>query len=217
MTVVGVVADSRQSSLREEARAEYFLPIAQAPTSAGGAWGAMTMVARTQGDPAALAAAARRATWSVDPRLALANVRTLRDLVSESVAQPRFTMLLVLIFGAVALVIAAIGVYGVVAYSVSRRTREVGVRLALGARPRDVVRLIVSQSLRVAGAGVVLGIAGALVVTRALAKLLYGVSATDPWTFAAIAALLTAVAALATYLPARRATRVEPTLALRGD
>ena len=217
MTVVGIVADSRQASLREEPRAEYFLPITQARTSAGGAWGAMTMIMRTRSDPASLASAARRATWSVDPGLALANIRTLRDLVSDSVAQPRFTMLLVLIFGAVALVIAAIGVYGVVAYSVSRRTREVGVRLALGARPTDVLRLIMRQSMVVAVAGIVLGVAGALVVTRALAKLLYGVSANDPWTFGVIAALLAFVAALATYVPARGVTRVDPTSALRGD
>jgi putative ABC transport system permease protein len=217
MTVVGIVADSRQRSLRQAARAEYFLPVAQAPTSAGGAWGGMTLIARTRAEPASLAASARRATWSIDPDLALANVRTLRELVADSVAQPRFTMLLVLIFGAVALVIAAIGVYGVVAYSVSRRTREVGIRLALGARPVDVVRLIVSQGMVVAGVGIALGVSGALVITRALAKLLYGVSATDPWTFAAIALLLAAVAAVATYLPARRATRIDPTLALRGD
>lgn len=217
MTIIGIVADSRQRSLGEEPRAEYFIPIAQSPTSAGGAWGAMTLIARTHNEPAALAPAARRAAWAVDPQLAVANLRTLRTLVSQSVAQPRFTMLLVLIFGAIALVIAAVGVYGVVAYSVSRRTREVGVRLALGASPQAVVRLIVGQGMVVAGAGIVLGVVGALVVTRALAKLLYGVSATDPWTFLGIASLFAGVAALATYLPARRATKVEPTLALRGD
>jgi putative ABC transport system permease protein len=217
MTVIGVVADSRQQSLREEPRGEYFVPLAQSTTSAGGAWAGMTMIARTRTDPAALVAPVRRTTWGLDPDLALANVRTLRELVSRSVAQPRFTTLLVLIFGAVALVIAAIGIYGVVAYSVSRRTREVGVRLALGALPSDVVRLIVSQGMAVAGAGIVVGVAGALVVTRAISRLLYGVSPTDPWTFAAIALLLTFVAALAAYLPARRVTRIEPTLALRGD
>jgi len=138
-------------------------------------------------------------------------------MVDLSVARPRFTMLLLVVFGCVAFVLAAIGVYGVMSYAVKRRAREIGIRMALGARPGDVLRLVVGQGMRLALAGLGVGIAGALLATRLMASLLYGVSATDPLSFAAIALLLAAVALLATWLPARRAVRTDPTLALREE
>jgi putative ABC transport system permease protein len=154
---------------------------------------------------------------AVHPLLIPANVRTMADVLVQNVAEPRFNMLLLSSFAALALLLSAIGIYGVIAYSVAQRTHEIGVRMALGAGGRDVLRLIVAEGLGVAAAGVALGLAGAAILTKVMAGLLYGVTARDPLAFAAGGVLLLAVGLAATYLPARRATRVEPVVALRQE
>jgi putative ABC transport system permease protein len=177
----------------------------------------MSIVVRTGGDPLALAAPARRAIASLDPDLAVANVRTLDRVVADSVGDRRFTMLLLGLFGAVALALAVIGIYGVTAYGVAQRTREMGIRLALGAAPGAVRRLVVGEGMRLALGGLVAGMVLALVGTRALRSQLYGIRSSDPATYLALSAVLLLVAVLATYLPARRATRVDPAITLRAE
>jgi putative ABC transport system permease protein len=172
---------------------------------------------RTEGDPESLASAARGVVRDVDPGLAIFGIEPLQNTVARSVAQQRFTMLLVGAFAAVALVLAAIGIHGVLSYTVAQRTRELGIRLALGAQPGRLVRLVVGQGLRLCGAGLALGLAGALLVTRLLETLLYGVTPLDPGTFFGVPAILLLVALAASYLPARRAARVDPILALRAE
>jgi predicted permease len=217
VTIVGVARDVRSMGLSEPAPAEIFLLHDQMPTAAGGTERAMYVVLRTAVDPVSLAAPARRVVREADPLIAITGIRSMTEMVDLSVARPRFTMLLLGVFGAVAFTLAAIGIYGIMSYAVKRRTREIGIRMALGARPGDVLRLVVGQGMRLALIGLVVGIAGALAATRLMTQLLYGVSATDPLTFAAIAALLAAVALLASWLPARRAIRTDPTLALREE
>ena len=197
--------------------AEIFLLHDQMPTAAGGTERAMYVVLRTSVDPVSLAAPARRVVREADPLIAITGIRSMTEMVDLSVARPRFTMLLLGVFGAVAFTLAAIGIYGIMSYAVKRRTREIGIRMALGARPGDVLRLVVGQGMRLALVGLVVGIGGALLATRLMTRLLYGVSATDPLTFAAIASLLAAVALVASWLPARRAIRTDPTLALREE
>jgi ABC-type antimicrobial peptide transport system permease subunit len=177
----------------------------------------MFVVLRTTGDPAGLARTAQAAVWDVDRDQPVTSVRTLEQLLARSEANRRFTALLLGIFAAVALTLAAIGVYGVIAYSTAQRTREIGIRVALGAARRDVMVMVLRDGVVVAGAGVALGIAAAAALTRSLAGLLFGVAPRDPLTFAAAAVVLLAVAVAATYLPARRAIRVEPMTALRAE
>jgi putative ABC transport system permease protein len=172
-------------------------------------------VARTAGDPLALARPVREAVWAVDPRQAVSQIDTLDNLLAGQVAKQRWSALLLGLFAGVALVLALVGIYGVLSYSVQQSTREIGIRMALGARRETVVRMVVARAARLALAGVAIGLALAWVATRALASLLHGVSATDPLTFAAMAALLLGAALLAGYLPARRATTVDPVTALR--
>jgi len=177
----------------------------------------ITLVARTAGDPATAAAAMKEAAWSFDRNLAISQVVTMDGVVAEANAQPRFEMLLLTIFAAVALVLASVGIYGVISYSASRRTHEIGVRMSLGASRSDVLVLVMRQGVWLAVAGSVIGIAGALVISRLMAKLLYGVQPTDPATFAAMAVALGAVALVACYVPARRAMQINPTAALRCE
>jgi putative ABC transport system permease protein len=172
---------------------------------------------RTSGDPAALAPVVRREVAAVDPEQPLANVRTMEERLAESVAQRRFNMTLLGVFACVALLLAGVGVYGVMAYAVARRTHEIGIRVALGAQRGDVVRLVLRQGMWLALAGVGLGVVGAYAATRLMSGLLYGVSPTDPLTFLGVSALLTAAALLACLLPARRATKVDPMVALRYE
>ena len=155
--------------------------------------------------------------WSVDKLIPVTKLRPMIDVMSASLAAQRFNMTLMLIFAGVALALAAIGIYGVMSYSVAQRTREIGVRIALGARRADVLQMTVKQGLKLVGAGMLLGLAAAFILTRVMASLLYGISATDPITFAGISLMLLAVAILASYVPALRATRVDPIIALRAQ
>ena len=211
--IVGVVADVKHSNLKAVAVPEMFIPTEQAQRLVR----EMTVVLRTTSDPLALAGAMRREVAAIDPDQSLSNLSTMSQLLAASVAQPRFSLLAFAVFAAIALVLASVGIYGVMSYSVSERTHEVGVRMALGARPGDVMRLVLGQGLRLALAGVAIGLMAALALTRVLTSLLYGVSATDPATLAMVVVLLTGVALLACYLPARRAARVDPVVALRQE
>jgi putative ABC transport system permease protein len=210
-TIVGVVGDVRQESLVDDLRPEIFLPYRQFPING------MTLMARSDADPAKLTAAIRAQVLSVDPSQPISNVKTLDEHISDSIAQPRLTMVLLGIFAALALVLATVGVYGVMSYSVAQRTREIGIRMALGAGKGDVFRLVIGQAalMLIVGAGI--GLAGSVALTRFMESLLFGVSATDPLTFAAITFLLAGVALVASYLPARRAMKVEPMAALRHE
>ncbi len=209
--VVGVVADVRYSGLDDPGEAAIYTPFAQTPFLFS-----FPMV-RTRGEARLTGEAVRRALAEVDPRLATTRVRPMSDLVAGSVARPRFNMLLLSAFALLALALAAVGTYGVIVYGVAQRTREIGVRLALGARPGQVVSAVVRQGLGLAAAGVAAGLLGAWGATRVLAGLLFGVTPTDPATLLGGALILSAVAALASYLPARRAARIDPVVALRVD
>jgi predicted permease len=217
ITVVGVVRDVRSMGLEQDAPPELYLLHEQVARIAGSTERTMYVVARTKGDPSALAGAARAAVREMDPLLAITGIRPMTEMIDLSVARPRFTMLLLGIFGIVALVLAAVGIYGIMSHAVKRRTREIGIRMALGARPADVLRLVVGQGMALAGAGLAIGVVAALAATRAMAGLLYGVSATDPLTFVSIVALLGLVALVASWIPARRAVITDPTLALRSE
>jgi putative ABC transport system permease protein len=177
----------------------------------------MTIVARTAGDPMSLAPAAQRVIQSIDPDQPVSDVRTMESWIGTSVARARFGTVLLAVFGVVALMLAAIGIYGVISYSVTQRTHEIGIRMALGAKPGDVLRLIITQGLTLISAGMAIGLGAAFVVTRFMRFLLFAVSPTDPLTFASITVLLGAVALLACYFPARKATRVDPMVALRYE
>jgi putative ABC transport system permease protein len=177
----------------------------------------ITLVARTAGDAAGAASAMKEAAWSIDRNLAVSQVVTMDGVVGEANAQSRFEMLLLSIFAGVAMVLASVGIYGVISYSASRRTHEIGVRMSLGATRGQVLLLVARQGMYLALAGSVAGVAGALLLSRVMTKLLYGVQPTDPATFAAVATGLGIVAMLACYLPARRAMRVDPVAALRCE
>ena len=217
MTIVGVVRDVRSAGLGEPAPPELFLPHAQLGPAAGGTIHAMYAVARTSVDPTTLALSGRRVVRDLDPLLALRGVSTMQEMIDRSVAAPRFTMLLLAIFGTVALSLAAIGIYGILSYAVKRRTREIGIRVALGGQPHHVLWLVVGQGMRLASAGLATGVLVALLATRLTTKLLYGVSSTDPLTFVAVVVLLGAISLLASWLPARRAVSVDPRAALAAD
>jgi ABC-type antimicrobial peptide transport system permease subunit len=217
--VIGVAADVRSRGPALAADPEFYLPIAQAPAvPVGAAWDwvqrTMYVVARTPGDPATLAAGLGRALRQVDPALPLFNVRTMEQRLEASTATSRFNTLLLTTLGLIGLVLSAIGIYGVIAYFVSQRTREIGVRLALGASPADVKRLVIGQALRPVAIGLVAGVAGALAATRLLAAQLYGVGPRDPATIALVCGGFVLVAVLASWIPARRAASVDPTRAL---
>jgi putative ABC transport system permease protein len=209
--VVGVVGDTRQSGLEAEVKPEVFVSAAQRP------WSFMTFAVRASGDPSAIAVAARNRVWAVDRDVPVYELTTLEQRRSDSLAQRRFNMFLLASFAVLALLLAAVGIYGVMSYAVSQRTREIGVRMALGAEPRDALRLVIWRGMKPALLGIGLGLSGALALTRLMRTLLFGVSATDPLTFAAVASFLFGVAAVACYLPARRATKVDPLVSLRQE
>jgi putative ABC transport system permease protein len=209
--IVGLVGHVRHKDLEGDSRVQYYVPLMQRPNAG------VFLAARTSGDPEALTAPVRGVIRELDGDLPVYKVTTMRQLVADSMAQRRFSMLMLGIFAAVALLLASVGLYGVLAYSVTQRTREIGVRMALGAQTRDVLRMVVGQGMALALAGVGVGLGVAFAVTRLMTSFLYGVTATDPAVFAAVAVLLTAVAFLACYIPARRATRVDPMEALRYE
>jgi putative ABC transport system permease protein len=209
--IVGVVGDVRHYGLDSAVTMQMYEPYAQI------AFDEMTFLVRTSGDPGAIAGESRRAVLSVDPEQPVTSTRTLTGIIAESTAQRRFTLVLLSAFAAAALLLAAVGVYGVIAFAVSQRTHEIGVRMALGAERRAILGLVLRQGMTMVLAGVAAGLAGALALSRLARALLYGVGATDPPTYALTATLLCLVAFAATYLPARRATRVEPTTALRCE
>jgi predicted permease len=212
MTVVGIAADVKDLSMRQVPGPEMYVPYT---VKTYVSLLTMQAVVRTKAEPAAMAKSIEAAIHEVDSWLPMAKVATLETLVDASMAQPRFAMLLLAAFGAVALLLAMIGMYGVISYSVAQRTREIGVRVVLGARPGDVFAMVLGQGAKLAAAGVGIGLLAALGATRLMASFLYGVKPADPLTFTGVAIFLVAVAMAACYLPARRATRVDPMEALR--
>jgi putative ABC transport system permease protein len=211
MTVVGVIKDLRQSSLAEEADLEAYMPYPQTPGPT------MALVVRSGGNPERLAPAIRIAVRELDKDLPLAEVGLLADSVSQSTRSRRFSTWVLSGFAVLALLLAAVGIYGVISYSVSRRTHEIGVRMALGAERGRIAAMVAGRALLLAGIGVVAGVCGALALTRLLRSMLFGVSTTDPAAFAGASLFLLAVAATAGYVPARRAARIDPGVALREE
>ncbi len=209
--IIGVVGDVRQMGLDTPAEPTVYWPHPELVLSE------MTFVVRTEKDPLALVSAVRGELQQMDPEQPMAAISTMDQLLAGTLSRSRFTMLVLGVFAALALVLACVGIYGVIAYSVTQRTQEFGIRMALGANRRDVFRLVLGQGTRLTLLGIGIGIVAALVVTRLMATLLYGVSATDPLTFTAVALLLALVAVAACYIPARRATRVDPIVALRYE
>jgi predicted permease len=212
LTIVGIVDDVKYTGLQEESEPTMYTPFLQHLW-----WRSLYLAVRTDGDPLSAVAATREAVWAIDRDLPVSQIKTMSQVMSESVAEPRTYTLLLGLFGGVAMVLAAIGIYGVIAYAVTQRTREIGIRMALGAQTRDVVKLIVKEGMSMALAGVTIGLAASFALTRVMASLLFGVSATDPLTFTVIALVLALVGLLACYLPARRATKVDPMVALRYE
>jgi predicted permease len=211
ITVVGVAGNVKQYTLDGDSRIAMYLSHQQSSTRS------MNVVLRASADPSAMSGAVRAAVSALDPALPLYNVRTMDDRVAESLARRRFAMQLLTLFAVVALGLAAIGVYGVMAYMVSQGTRELGIRLALGATPRRVLLLVVGQSAVVAGLGVAAGLVCAFAATRFMRSLLFGIDASDPATFASIATILAAVTLVASFIPARRAARIDPVVSLRAE
>jgi putative ABC transport system permease protein len=209
--IVGVVKDVKFQALTEEAPPTVYVGHAELPYSF------MTLVVRTQGDPSSLAPAVRREIYAIDKDQPVGDVRTLEAWLASSIAQSRFNTQLLSVFAAVALLLAAVGIYGVMAYSVTQRTHEIGIRMALGARARDVLALVIRQGMAVTLVGIAIGLAVAFVLARAVSSLLYGVSATDPFTYVAIPVLFTGVALVANLVPAWKATQVDPSAALRSE
>jgi putative ABC transport system permease protein len=211
MTVIGIVGNVRHSGLHVDPRPQLYVPNSQNPT------GLLNLVVRTSRDPESLAREVRAAVFAVDPNQPVDKVRTMEQVVSESVAGRRFNMVLLGVFAVLALVLAAVGIYGITSYSVVQRTREMGLRMALGAQPGAVLGLVLRETGTLALVGLGAGLLLAVAATRVMASLLFGVGATDPTTFAGVSLALAAVSLLAAYLPGRRATRIDPMVALRAD
>ena len=217
ITIIGVARDVKSMGINEPVPPEIFTLHEQLPTAAGGSERSMYVLLKTTVDPMTLNTGARRVVRQLDPLLAINNVRSMEQMLDLSVARQRFIMLLLGVFGVVSLSLAAVGIYGIMSYAVKRRTREIGIRMALGGAPRDVLLLVVGQGMKLAGLGLLLGIAAALATTRFMKELLFGIEPTDPLTFITIGLLLVTVALIASWLPARRAVRTDPTAALRSE
>jgi putative ABC transport system permease protein len=211
ITIVGVVGDSRNVGLNEPPTPLMYLPYHTFPLAF------MGIVARSSGGPGVIASIVRSAVKNIDPEMPVDKIVPLRELLTESVAEPRFRTLLLGAFALMAVALASVGVYGLISFSVTQRTREIGIRVALGAQARQVVMPLVLEGMTLAMTGIVLGVAGSFAATRLLAGFLFGVRPPDPLTHFAVAALLLGVALLATYIPSRRAARVDPITALRTE
>lgn len=209
--IVGVVENVRFLGPSVPPEPAFYIPAAQFPVQE------MMVAVRVEGDPAAFAGKLKEEVWAVDPTIPLSNITTMERLLSEALAQPRFNAVVLGFFGATALALAALGIYGILSAAVAQRTSEIGIRMALGARSRDVVRLVVGQGMRLSLAGLAIGLAAALASAPVLRNLLFGVGPADPWTFAFVAAFLSSVALFSSYLPARRASRIEPLIAIRRE
>jgi putative ABC transport system permease protein len=211
LEVVGVVADVKLNGVERDTPSQAYVPFSQHPT------GLQWLVARTPGDPLQVAASVERAIYAIDKDLPVVSIRSMEQLLSRSIAQRRLTLVLLASFAALALVLAAVGIYGVISYSVRQRTNELGIRMALGAQTSDVLKMILAQGLKLTLFGVVIGLGAAFALTRWMETLLFHVRPTDPLTYTAIAVALTLVALFACYIPARRATKVDPMIALRCE
>jgi ABC-type antimicrobial peptide transport system permease subunit len=215
--VVGIVKDVRHNGIRAPIKEKFYRPHAQFPRSAGRPIRGMTLVVKTAGEPLALAAPVRTAIHELDAAVPVAAVRPMTDVVAASLETPRLAGVLLGLFAAVALVLSAVGIYGVLSYVVSQRTQEIGIRVAIGADEGRVVRLILGSGLRLSLAGLAIGTAASLALGRLLASQLHQVKPHDPLTFAVVPLLLLGIALAASYLPARRAGRVDPIAALRAE
>jgi predicted permease len=209
--VIGVIGDVKYAGLDQQTKPEMYAPFAQRP------FPFLRIVARTKSDPASLIAAVRNESRALDKDQPIDKITTMTSVVGASIATRRFYMQLLGTFAALAFILASVGIYGIVSYSVAQRTREIGIRVALGAQQNDVLRLVLREAFRLTLLGVVLGLMGAFAATRVLTSLLFEVKPVDPATFIGLALLLTAVALLASYIPARRATKVDPLVALRYE
>jgi predicted lysophospholipase L1 biosynthesis ABC-type transport system permease subunit len=209
--IVGVVGNVRNDGIAHEPAPAVYVLTSVLPRSS------MKLFVRTASDPLTMAAAVRRTIWEVNPNQPVSDIATIGQVIAETVARPRFFTLLLAGFAALAVVLAALGVYGVIAYSVSRRGPEIGIRMALGARAGDVLKLVIGQGIAPALAGLVVGLGAAVLLTRVLSSQLYGVGAADPATFVCVALLLLAIALLAGFVPAHRAARVDPMTTLRAE
>jgi predicted permease len=209
--VVGIVGDVKEEGLDQQNPPEVYIPHAQLPVNA------MDVVLRTTIEPLSLTRSVTAAVGGLDPQLPVARLQTLDAIVARSVSEPRFYMLLLGAFAGMAVCLAALGIFGVMSYAVVQRSREIGIRVALGADPRDVLRMVLRHALLLTAIGVGIGLLAALALSRAIASLLFQLSPTDPGTLAGVGLVLTAVALVASYLPARRATRVDPLIALRSE
>jgi putative ABC transport system permease protein len=209
--IVGVTADVKHFGLNQDARVSMFFPHTQQPTRR------MFIVARAAAEPLSLSSALRGAVAAIDKNLAVSNISAMEEITAQSIGQERYTLLLLGTFSALALLLAVAGIYGVMSYAVAQRTHEIGVRMAVGAQTRDVLKMVVIQGMALVSVGVGIGLASSLALTRFIRGLLFGVSATDPMTFAGVAALLALVALVACYVPARRASKVDPLVALRCE
>jgi putative ABC transport system permease protein len=212
MDVVGEVSDTQDANLNDKPLAEIFVPVGQGSYFLG-----TNFIARTAADSMVMVPALRQAIWSVDKNAPVTDVKTMDQLVAESVAEPRFQALLLGSFGALGLLLATVGIYGVISYGVTQRTHEIGVRMALGAQPANVLRMVIREGMLLAVGGIMIGIAGALALGRVLQSLLFEIRPTDPATFIGVAVVLALVALAACYIPARRAMRVDPMVALRYE
>ena len=220
LTIVGVAKNAKQLDWASEPYPELYLSALQNPAflgESGSHIAYLTLVLRATGNAADLAPAVKETVWSFDKNLPVSEVITMDRAVADANAQPRFEMLLLSAFGAIALVLAIVGIYGVMSYSVSRRTREIGIRISLGASRSDVLRMVILRGMMQAAAGTAAGIAGALLLSRLMAKMLYGVRAADPVTFGGVAIVLGLAAILASAVPGRKATRIQPAVALRNE
>jgi len=212
LTVLGVVGRVKMEGLSQDSnRVQGYFSFAQMPFSG------MTVITKTAGDPNQLIAALRAQVKAVDPDQPIYNIRTMDEIRAESVAPERLNLTLLSLFAGIALMLAVVGIYGVMSYTVTQRTHEIGIRMAIGAQPRDVFKMVIGQGMMLALIGVAFGLVGAFALTRLMATMLFGVEPTDPATFASIAVLLTGVALVACYIPGRRATKVDPVVSLRYE